>query len=280
MDVGNSLQMTLNGPGRNIAPLAIGLLALAVASPAAANPTDCFDRTFVGVGKVNDTANGSTEFPGTFGAPNVQPETGNQLYRIDQFDYVFDEGDCDADGDDVNGLSVVLKNPFDIPGPDDLSLSTFLDLRDQMETDFPDFDHWTGWAQPDPDVFDLSTAGFHGVSVCIFTGGDVGNASNLDDCVAGTADRLILSDINGQGMIFSIDLFDIEEELEVCGECDGDEFELAVVVYTDLFHNTSETYSHPEAMIGYQFEHVPEPALLALLAPAAAGLAWRRRARR
>jgi len=274
MVVRNAFRDRLATLGGSLAALGLGLLALAVAAPARAgtlvDPTDCLVRTFGSAGRVNDLVNSS---------PADGPETGNHLYRIDQFDIDF-ESECGST--EILGLSIVLKNPFDIPGPNDLDATTFPALSAQMEADFPAFDHWSGWSLPPPDTFALNQNGFHGVSVCIFTGSDAGQAGNLDDCVAGTATRLVLTDVDGQGMVFSIDLSDFfgdNEPIFLCGECD-DPLEIAVVAYSNVYGNTMGVYSHPEALIGYRFTSlVPEPSLVALLGSAFAALAWRRRAR-
>jgi len=267
MVVRNSLRDGMATLGGSLAALVIGLLALAVASPAAAgtiaDPTDCFTRTFGSAGRVNDLVNTS---------PADGPETGNRLYRIDTFDLDYES--CSSA--EVYGLSIVVKNPFDIPGPNDLDGTSFATLSGQMESDFSAFDHWTGWSLPPPTTFTLNQSGFHGVSVCVWLGGDVGDANNLSDCLDGTADRYPLIDIDGQGMIFSLAVPGGEFGY-FCGECD-DPLEIAVIAYSDVYGNTTGVYSHPEAVIGYRFAPmVPEPSLAALVGMGLAGVAWRRR---
>jgi len=272
MMASDAIRNTARRLGGSLAGLAGALLALGMVVGGAeaaragilADPTERFDRSFGATDRVNDTVNSS---------PADGPETGNHLYRIDTFSFDFET--CGGSAD-VDGLSIVLKNPFEIPGPNDLNGTTFGALSAQMESDFPDFAHWDGWSLPPPTTFALNTSGFHGVSACFFFGEDVGQAGNLDDCVDGTADRLILSDVDGMGMRFTIDLAAIEEDFFACGECSGDEFELAVIAYSTVYGDTMGVYSHPEAVIGYQLAHVPEPAVVALLVPGLAALGWRR----
>jgi hypothetical protein len=272
----NALRRTLAMLGGSFASAAVAVLALAAAGSAQAgtigDPTECFTRVFGAAGRVNDTVNTS---------PADGPETGNHLYRIDTFDLT----DCEYA--EIEGLSIVVKNPFDIPGADvDLNASTFAALSGQMESDFPGFDHWTGWSLPPPGQFQLNQGGFHGISVCVFTGasgdsGTPGDPGNLDDCVAGIVPRFPLIDIDGQGMIFSLVVPGGEAGFfcNAPGECD-DPLEIAVVAYSDVYGNTLGVYSHPEAVIGYQFiPLVPEPSLLALVGCGFAAFTWRRRAR-
>jgi hypothetical protein len=262
-----SMPATLGG---SLATLAIGVLALAVAGPARAgtiveDPTDCFSRTTGSAGRVNDLVNTS---------PADGPETGNHLYRIDQFDLT----SCSFA--QVSGLSIVIKNPFDVPGPDDLDGTTFPALSSQMETDFPEFAHWGGWDLPVSTTFAFNESGFHGVSVCAWIGEDVGDPGNLDDCLTGVAPRFVLNDVDGEGMVFSLAVpgGDVGEFCGAPGECD-DPLEIAVVAYSNVYGNTVGVYSHPEAVIGYRFaEIVPEPSLLLLVGTGLAALARRRRA--
>ena len=272
----NAFRSRLAKLGGSFASLAVGLLTLALAGSAHAgaifDPTNCFQRTYESSGRTID-----------YGPETGDPETGNYLYRLDQFELQpFLEGCFSAD---VLDVSVVTKNPFDIPGPDVLNGASFSTLRDQMEADFPAFGLWDGLVPTRPDNLfdpndpnDLNHAGFQGVSVCIFLGDDIGNSSNLQDCLDGVVTRIFLPDVFGTGMVFSASLGD--SSFFLCGECADQAFEMVTILYSDFYGDGMDSFAHPQTVHGWDFfPVVPEPSALALLAPGFAFWAARRRRR-
>lgn len=244
------------------------LLGAALAGPAAAVPipvgegddTGCLDRSFVAgdLQAHNDATN------------------GNFWVRRDTF--TMDSGqECGTAN--INGISIIVKTPLQIdtdPEVDDIDTGngSSLALRTELASLWPDFHPEFGTAFYDEASNGPPTGAFantfQAARICLAVSGSISIAS----CLAGSP--MVLTDIGGGFMIFTIDLGDDSFSLD---EFEGDDdFELVTIVHSDVLGDFMGGNDLPELVLGWRFvELVPEPALAWLLAPALL-LALRRRA--
>jgi hypothetical protein len=215
---------TLGGSGL------VAVAALVVAGPAHADDTFCFERFSGGGMMANDAG-------------------GNYWARLDTFD--MGESECSAA--EVDGLSIVVKTPFEIdsePEIDDIDSSSDGSVLEGALADlYPDFGHF----------------GFLAI-------GEVGGGAPSD------FGPTFLGDLTGEEMVFGAALGADAFELGFVGGCEGDcdfDFDLVTVLISDAIGEQVGN-DVPEAVIGFQLA-VPEPAPLALLGSVGAALFLGRR---
>lgn len=254
-------------------------LALAIASPAHAtaflegDDTDCLTRTTMGGFSQHDEVNTSV----------TGPQAGNLWGRLDTF--ALDMEACEYAF--ISGVTVIVKTPFQItPTPDIDDIDNAGDvsaLGNALDALFPEFSHHTANAIVEAGAESPANFGFfHGVAGCIYFGGE----GSVADCLA--EGPTSLNDLDGMGMRFGLEAGEDSFYLDpyFCEECLSSgpagtngiigltEFQLVTIVYSNVFGEQVGN-DIPEAVLGWQF--VPEPTPLALLAPAFAGWAIRRR---
>jgi hypothetical protein len=239
---------TLGGSGL------VAVAALVVAGPAHADDTFCFERFSGGGMMANDAG-------------------GNYWARLDTFD--MGESECSAA--EVDGLSIVVKTPFEIdsePEIDDIDSSSDGSVLEGALADlYPDFGHFgflaigeVGGGAPS----DFAT--FVQVGFCLYVDGP----GDIDDCL--TEGPTFLGDLTGEEMVFGAALGADAFELGFVGGCEGDcdfDFDLVTVLISDAIGEQVGN-DVPEAVIGFQLA-VPEPAPLALLGSVGAALFLGRR---
>lgn len=246
------------------------------------------------VGSVDDTDCLDKETIPSDRAMEHDPVNGNFWARRDIFSVTSDEGCFSAQ---IDGISIVLKTPFQIDSTPDV---------DDLDTDVDDFLALQSAMQAMPDL-----AGFHpeyggnavneagggpphvglggsflGARICIEVVGPSGGSLTVDDCLNGSG-QIELADIGGGTMIFSVEL---DDSIFLCDpvECTGAS---AINLVTLAFSNqtnapgSGESLDIPELIAGWRFTeltNVPEPSVVALLAPAllAASFLHRRRGTR
>lgn len=247
-------------------PLIAAVLAVAV-------PGAAFGMPMVQGGDATDCLDQSTVAGAAFLASALEEADGNFWARQDTFSLA--DGCSSAD---VEALSIIAKTPFQIEGAPLTDIDTVNDaltLRSVLQGLWPDFHPSFGanfgmdsGANDPPEA--PPEAMFTDIFVCI-------NASDIDDCLD-NGPILELTNIGGGFMIFTIDLDSIEEGIFLNNEFPN-AFSLTTIVVSDQqgFDPDGDVLI-PEMMVGWQFaELVPEPALVALLGPAFAMLALRRR---
>jgi hypothetical protein len=242
---------TLGGSGL------VAIAALVVAGPAQADDTGCFQRFSGGGMMANDAG-------------------GNYWARLDTFDMT--ESECSIA--EVDGLSIVVKTPFEIdsePDIDDIDSSADGSVLEGALADlYPDFDHFGILAigeTNDGSPSDFAT--FVQVGFCLYVDGP----GTVEDCLS--QGPTFLGDLTGEQMVFGAGLGADSFELGFVGGCEGDcdfDFDLVTVLISNAIGEQVGN-DVPEAVLGFQL--VPEPAPLALVASVGAALVLgRRRTRR
>lgn len=209
------------------------------------------------------------------------PVNGNFWVRHDTFSLPGEEG---CSGAFIDGISVLAKTPYQIdstPDVDDIDgLAEYTILDGELEDLWPSF-HPNFGANfgMDPGGNNLPPlVGPEGMFTRVFA---CINAAGIADCL-NNGSPFELPNIGGGFMIFSTLLGD---GLFLCddGECSGEDssFTLTTIVHSNITDAPTQQLPQvpiPEMMVGWRFTYlVPEPSLLALLAPVAALAVLRRR---
>ncbi len=205
------------------------------------------------------------------------PVNGNFWARHDTFTIIGGDSCFSASFD---GLSIVVKTPFQLDGPDDIDgFAEYAVLDAELEGLYPNFHENFGanfgmdTGANDPPLIGPEGA-FESVFACV-------DAASIDDCL-NNGPLIELFDVGGGFMVFSIGGL---QSRFICdpGECTNNfSFTITSIVHSNIFDAPGapplDQVPIPEMMIGWRFTQVvPEPSLLALLAPMLGAVALRRR---